>query len=252
VLARHAWSAAERLDLHADLAGLGRCHRPILRVRRKRNASSTSAPRRGGSTRRWRSPSSARSGPIPFTLATANGLGGLARMARINPFETMWKGLGRHFRDRRLQQLFGRYATYCGSSPFLAPATLMLVAHVEQAGVWTVKGGMHELALALCALARRKGVEIRFGGRCDRHCEKAWCRVVPCARRARNFPVPQRDRECRCQCGWRRTSGKGCAPASEAPVAAAQALAVGDHMGCNGAHVRLPARPAQCVLLARL
>ena len=93
----------------------------------------------------------------------ANGLSGMAGMARINPFETMWKGLGRHFRDPRLQQLFGRYATYCGSSPFLAPATLMLVAHVEQAGVWTVKGGMHELALALAALARRKGVTFRYG-----------------------------------------------------------------------------------------
>ena len=87
----------------------------------------------------------------------------MAAMARINPFETMWKGLGRHFRDPRLQQLFGRYATYCGSSPFLAPATLMLVAHVEQAGVWTVKGGMHELALALEGLARHRGVSFRYG-----------------------------------------------------------------------------------------
>ena len=26
--------------------------------------------------------------------------------------------LGRYFKDQRLQQLFGRYATYCGSSPF--------------------------------------------------------------------------------------------------------------------------------------
>ena len=100
--------------------------------------------RRSGQIR-WRSP--------------RNGLSGLRRMARINPFETMWKGLGRHFRDPRLRQLFGRYATYCGSSPFLAPATLMLVAHVEQAGVWTVKGGMHELALALAELAAAKGVD---------------------------------------------------------------------------------------------
>jgi 1-hydroxycarotenoid 3,4-desaturase len=29
--------------------------------------------------------------------------------------------------------------------------------------VWTVKGGMHELALALAELAKRKGVEVRFG-----------------------------------------------------------------------------------------
>ena len=51
---------------------------------------------------------------------------------RIRPFETLWSALGDYFHDPRLRQLFGRYATYCGSSPFLAPATLMLVAHVEQ------------------------------------------------------------------------------------------------------------------------
>ena len=84
-------------------------------------------------------------------------------MLRIHPFDTLWKALGRHFADPRLRQLFGRYATYCGSSPFAAPATLMLVAHVEQEGVWFVDGGMHELALALAALATRLGAHIRYG-----------------------------------------------------------------------------------------
>ena len=84
-------------------------------------------------------------------------------MARINPFETMWRALRRHFTDPRLVQLFGRYATYCGSSPFAAPATLMLVAHVEQEGVWTVDGGMHRLAEALESLARKLGADIRHG-----------------------------------------------------------------------------------------
>ena len=66
--------------------------------------------------------------------------------ARISPFATLWDALGKYFHDPRLRQLFGRYATYCGSSPFAAPATLMLVAHVEQDGVWLVEGGMHRLA----------------------------------------------------------------------------------------------------------
>jgi 1-hydroxycarotenoid 3,4-desaturase len=48
-----------------------------------------------------------------------------------------------------LQQLFGRYATYCGASPWSAPATLMLVAQVEFDGVWSVSGGMFEVAKAL-------------------------------------------------------------------------------------------------------
>ncbi|WP_395662317.1 1-hydroxycarotenoid 3,4-desaturase CrtD [Aestuariivirga sp.] len=162
VLARHGWSEAERLDLHADLNASADAIGDFAGApEAKRFLAFSAEARRIYET--LEKPFIRAQRPNPLTLATANGLGGLARMARINPFETMWKGLGRHFRDTRLQQLFGRYATYCGSSPFLAPATLMLVAHVEQAGVWTVKGGMHELALALCGLAQRKGVEIRFG-----------------------------------------------------------------------------------------
>ncbi|WP_421694613.1 1-hydroxycarotenoid 3,4-desaturase CrtD [Aestuariivirga sp.] len=162
ILARHAWNGRDRLDLHAnvqasadaigDFAGAGEA---------KRFLSFSAEARRIYQT--LETPFIRSQRPNPISLALSSGLGGLAAMARINPFETMWKGLGRHFRDPRLQQLFGRYATYCGSSPFLAPATLMLVAHVEQAGVWTVKGGMHELALAMETLARRKGVVIRYG-----------------------------------------------------------------------------------------
>jgi 1-hydroxycarotenoid 3,4-desaturase len=161
-LARHAWSESERLDLHSDLQAsadaIGRFAGAAEAERFR--AFSAEAKRIYQTLER---PFLRAQRPNPVSLAVSNGLGGMAAMARINPFETMWKGLGRHFRDPRLQQLFGRYATYCGSSPFLAPATLMLIAHVEQAGVWTVKGGMHELALALAALARQKGVTFRYG-----------------------------------------------------------------------------------------
>ena len=84
-------------------------------------------------------------------------------MMGISPFTTLWSALGGHFRDPRLRQLFGRYATYCGSSPFSAPATLMLVAHVEQEGVWLVDGGMHRIARALAGLAESKGARFRYG-----------------------------------------------------------------------------------------
>ena len=162
VLARHGWSESERLDLHADLAASANAIGDFSGAdEAKRFLAFSAEARRIYET--LEKPFIRSQRPNPLTLATANGLSGMMRMARINPFETMWKGLGRHFRDQRLRQLFGRYATYCGSSPFLAPATLMLVAHVEQAGVWTVKGGMHELALALAELAKRKGVGIRFG-----------------------------------------------------------------------------------------
>jgi hypothetical protein len=61
---------------------------------------------------------------------------GLADLVRLNPFTTLWRQLGTYFPDPRLRQLFGRYATYVGASPFAAPGVLMLIAHVEQRGVW--------------------------------------------------------------------------------------------------------------------
>jgi 1-hydroxycarotenoid 3,4-desaturase len=93
---------------------------------------------------------------------------GLGVLAGLGPFANLWKSLGRHFHDPRLQQLFGRYATYCGASPWAAPATLMLVAQVELDGVWAVRGGMHAVAQALANLAQDKGVDIRYGQACQR------------------------------------------------------------------------------------
>ena len=141
-LARHAWSESERLDLHADLAASADAIGTFSGAAEAQRFRDFSAEAKR-IYQTLEKPFLRSQRPNPVSLAMSNGFGGMAAMARINPFETMWKGLGRHFRDPRLQQLFGRYATYCGSSPFLAPATLMLVAHVEQAGVWTVKGGMH-------------------------------------------------------------------------------------------------------------
>ena len=100
--------------------------------------------------------------PTPLGLVLA---GGLSALVRAKPFETLWRELGSFFEDPRLRQLFGRYATYCGSSPFLAPATLMLVAHVELEGVWRVGGGMQRLPEAMARLAADKGTHFRTSER---------------------------------------------------------------------------------------
>ncbi len=86
----------------------------------------------------------------------------LAALWRTAPFATLWDALGEHLADQRLRQLFARYATYVGASPFRAPATLMLIAHVEQDGVWLVDGGMRRVADALQALAEEHGARFRF------------------------------------------------------------------------------------------
>jgi 1-hydroxycarotenoid 3,4-desaturase len=106
--------------------------------------------------------------PSPAGLARNVGYANLGALWATRPFVTLWKALGGHFRDPRLRQLFGRYATYCGSSPFAAPGTFMLVAHAEQEGVWTIEGGMHALAGALRRLAEAKGATFRFGAPVER------------------------------------------------------------------------------------
>jgi 1-hydroxycarotenoid 3,4-desaturase len=92
----------------------------------------------------------------------------LKQLVRVNPYESLWTALRKQFTDRRLVQLFARYATYCGSSPFDAPATLMLIAHVEAEGVWRIDGGMAQLPKAMQTLAEKSGVKFIFNA----HVEK--------------------------------------------------------------------------------
>ena len=99
----------------------------------------------------------------PLPMMWRMGLARMPEMLAMRPFDRMWPALGEHFADPRLQQLFGRYATYCGSSPYKAPATLMLIAHLEARGVWLIEGGIHALAKALATLAERQGARVRTG-----------------------------------------------------------------------------------------
>ena len=91
------------------------------------------------------------------------GTQGLLMLGGLGPFASLWRSLGRHFTDPRLRQLFARYATYCGGSPWHAPATLMLIAYVEQRGVWTAQGGMQALGVGIAQAAETLGVAIRLG-----------------------------------------------------------------------------------------
>jgi phytoene desaturase len=63
-----------------------------------------------------------------------------------------------------IRQLLGRFATYIGSSPYHAPATLGVISHVElNEGVWYPQGGIYSIARALHELACKLGVEVRLG-----------------------------------------------------------------------------------------
>ncbi len=160
-LACHGWSDGSRLDLWADPARSRDAIAAFAGPAEARGFDSF----RAEAARIWDALEHRyMDAPVttPIGLASRFGLRGLPEMLAINPFQTLWKALHKHFRDPRLIQLYGRYATYCGASPFDAAATLMLIAHLEARGVWLVEGGMHKVAEALAALAARRGARFRY------------------------------------------------------------------------------------------
>ncbi|RJS92101.1 1-hydroxycarotenoid 3,4-desaturase CrtD [Salinisphaera sp. Q1T1-3] len=159
VLARHAWVDGSRLDLFADT------ERSIEAIAAFAGSDEAAGFRRfRADAERARAllegPFLRAAEPSTWRLVRSHGPSALAQLARINPYASLWTALGRYFRDPRLRQLFGRYATYTGADPFRASASLMLIADVEQRGVWQVDGGMHALAEMLADVARRWGVSI--------------------------------------------------------------------------------------------
>ena len=83
---------------------------------------------------------------------------------KIDAFSTVSKRVNDFFSSPRLRQLFKRFTTYNGSSPFLAPATLNVIPFVElRLGGFYIKGGMYKLALALAKLAEDCGARIHTG-----------------------------------------------------------------------------------------
>ena len=159
ILARHAWDMGPRLDLFADM------ERSVDAVGDFAGAAEAARFRAFSKTARtiWRTLEHR------FVRSANPSLAGLIAGAspgalwRIQPFVSLWRALGDHFRHPRLRQLFGRYATYCGGSPFETPATLMLVAHVEREGVWLVEGGMQRIPEAIANVAAARGARFRCG-----------------------------------------------------------------------------------------
>ncbi|MEZ4436372.1 MAG: phytoene desaturase family protein [bacterium] len=167
LLARHAWLDGSRLDLHHDVDANCEAIRAFAgpkdaegyrafvayarRIHENVDDVFIHAPR-----------------PTAWRVIKKLGLGVVPRLMKIDARRTMWQALGDFFPDARLRQLFARYATYAGNSPFFAPATFNLIAWVEQQGVWRVEGGMGALAAAIAWRVDELGGEIRCGAAVER------------------------------------------------------------------------------------
>ncbi len=91
---------------------------------------------------------------------------------------TVAREIRKRIGDERVSQMLDHFTQYVGSSPYLAPAVLCSIAHMQvQEGIWYPMGGTRAVPDALTALAERLGVDIRLstgiaritqsGGRAD-------------------------------------------------------------------------------------
>ncbi|MBN2093638.1 phytoene desaturase [candidate division KSB1 bacterium] len=93
----------------------------------------------------------------------------LFKIHQIDPFRTVHEGVLRFFKHPKTIQLFDRYATYNGSDPYRAPATLNIIPYVEYGlGSFYIKGGMYRLVEKLVELAQQSGVVIQTNCRVDK------------------------------------------------------------------------------------
>jgi phytoene desaturase len=87
----------------------------------------------------------------------------ILRLPQIDAFRTMHEANKDFFTDKRLVQYADRYATYNGSNPYQAPATLNVIPHIEQHfGAYFPDKGMYSIITSLMQLAESIGVKFHY------------------------------------------------------------------------------------------
>ncbi len=93
----------------------------------------------------------------------------ISQLHSLSVFSTLNTHNQQYFKDKNLQQLFNRYATYNGSSPYMTPGIMSMIPHLEQHfGTFVPEGGMITITNALWKLAEDIGVTFHFGKRVDK------------------------------------------------------------------------------------
>ncbi|WP_340066881.1 1-hydroxycarotenoid 3,4-desaturase CrtD [Ascidiimonas aurantiaca] len=90
----------------------------------------------------------------------------LARLGSLDIYSTLHEVNTASFSDTRLVQLFNRFATYNGSSPYLTPGIMSMIPHLEQYfGTFFPKKGMNDITMSIYKLAKELGVNFQFDHR---------------------------------------------------------------------------------------
>lgn len=102
------------------------------------------------------------------TYTRPSGIKGILNLWRINMARSMNAVNRSHFSNPKAVQYFNRYATYNGSNPWKAPATLNVISHLESGiGAFYPEGGMIAIPCRLHKEATEAGVTFHFGQKID-------------------------------------------------------------------------------------
>ncbi len=105
----------------------------------------------------------------PATFLNSSALKTLLNINKIDPFRTVHQANQSFFTDDKMIQLFDRYATYNGSNPFIAPATLNIIPYVEFIlGGFIIEEGIYALPNSLYQIAENKGVKFNFNSKVEK------------------------------------------------------------------------------------
>jgi phytoene desaturase len=102
------------------------------------------------------------------TYLSLDTIKALLQMGQLDISKNLNQVNEEYFTEPRLIQLFNRYATYNGSSPYQTPGIMSMIPHLEMHfGTFYPEGGMHAISQSLYKLALQQGVVFRFNEKVD-------------------------------------------------------------------------------------
>ena len=102
----------------------------------------------------------------PYSRPDLSELAALRYMPGPRAWGNYASAVEHFFRSPYLRQIYNRYPTYVGSSPYLCPATLLIIPFLEREfGAWYVRGGLYRMIEALIRVLESQRVCIQTNAR---------------------------------------------------------------------------------------
>ena len=102
------------------------------------------------------------------TYLSLDSLKAILNFLQLNIFISLNSLNKKYFKDEKLIQLFNRFATYNGSSPYLTSGIMSIIQHLEHdLGVFMPRKGISDISYSLYNLAIDLGVKFHFNSEID-------------------------------------------------------------------------------------